>query len=204
LEVDAVYVVGNASLYPRIRELLTDKERGLRIRFIRDRLRSVAPQDLKNSMAKGALLALHASRYREGFAIDFDETLIERLPYTITYRSLGQMNNKPLFHEHERYDALTTPIEIVVAPPPDVERVSQRNTGSVVELQRLWPGDVVPSRYLTFTFEKPISNTLRVYYKKEKNRFVMEDARGQPGQQAVEGRPPVVDPYRAPPESGQL
>jgi hypothetical protein len=52
---------------------------------------------------------------------------------------------------------------------------------------------------------------MRVYYKKEKTRFVMEDAQqgqaNQPGQanrQVVEGRPPLIDPYRAPPESGKL
>jgi len=203
LEVDAVYVVGNASLYPRFRQLLIDKERGLRVRFIQDRLRPVAPQDLKNSVAKGAILALHSSRFREGFAIDFDETLIERLPYTITYHTLGSPNDVPLFHEHRRYDELTTPIPIVVAPP-NAGQEPQRSQGSAVGLQRLWPGDVMPSRYLTFRFERPISGNMRVYYKKDKSRFVMEDALGPPGQQPVEGRPPVVEPYRAPPESGQL
>ena len=60
-EVDRVYVVGNASRYPRIRERLLDSENGLNVRFVEERLADVRSEDLKNSVAKGAVVALRSS-----------------------------------------------------------------------------------------------------------------------------------------------
>jgi len=208
-EVDAVYVVGNASLYPRIKDLMKQRNGGLNVRFIEERMQHVPPEDLKNAVAKGALLAMNATKHLQGFSIDFDKELVNRLPFSITYRSLDDLNDQVLFPENAPYHKLVAPRVFRVvpgSPEGDANGRSETQQGATVLLKRLWPGDSdeKATRYLSFTFAESVGGEVRVYYDLERKRFIMEETSNPLGQGGVEGLPPDEQPYRSPPESGAL
>lgn len=192
-EVDAVYVVGNASRYPRIKELLMDPVKGLGLGFLESRIVGVRTEDLKNSVAMGALRALQLSRGLLGITIHFDPRLMDRLPYDVTYKDLGAIRDTVMFKEHTLYSQLGVR-EIDVPEGSTARRVS---------LGRCWPGDKQPEPFLDFDFDKPVKSKLLLWFNNDKQWFVMqEEGDSGPG---VVGRPPAGSiAYFAPVQTGRL
>lgn len=194
VDVEAVYVVGNASRYPRIRQLIMDTQQGLQVRFLRDRMATVAPDDLKNSVAKGALRALQLYTGVLGIHVRFDERLMDRLPYDITHQDLDRPQDRVLFAEHKLYEQLG--LQEIEVPEGGV---AQRR----VPLRRRWPGDDKPFPFLEFVFPRSVTGRLLVSYNKDKRRFVMQQ-KGDPTLTA-EGKPLVGTVSTvAPVQSGEL
>jgi hypothetical protein len=211
-EVNWVYVVGNASLYPLVREAIQER---LHVRFLKedakangeDRAKDVRGRmrfdkdDLKNPVAKGAVLALGLYSKVGGMGLDFDNTLKDRLPFHVLFRDLGAGGYRTLFREHEHYDQLGEKV-IPVPPAEEDERGEQRDRRTDVFLRRQWPGDDRPSRFLHFQFDRPVDGPLMVSYQRDPPRFLMRDE-GRSGQQ-VEGKERVEAVYCSLMQQGEL
>ena len=195
-EVHRVYIVGNASKYPLIRSaILAD----LRIPFVDQKLAEVEDADLKNSVAKGAALALQSKTHASTLDIHFDSDLSDKLPFEITKWDHAAGRYRDLYHEHESYTTLKQ--MTIHVPPPSAENDSKDHNG-LVYLERRWPGDVEPSDFLKFKFDDPIVGPLAVWYDAERFRFFMRDIGGSA--QEVAGAEVQPPPYRAPVQSGTL
>ena len=161
-----VYVVGNASRYPLVRELLKEHlgVRDVNVDSEQSRLK-FDENNLKTSVAKGAVLALRVRRQWEDVTVNWDSDLAERLPYTISHDSLGR-GPQALFLEHQRY----VDLEPQAIPVPKAGRDKQD-----VTLDRAWPGDERPEAFLDFKFTQPLQGPLWVRYEEETRQFVMHD-----------------------------
>jgi molecular chaperone DnaK (HSP70) len=196
-EVDAVYVVGNASQYRRIPELLsnTEHQEGLQVRFLETKLKEVAQEELKNSVAMGALRALQLQEGMLGMRVNFDRELMDRLPFSIVFHTPSQVIDEVLFEEHKRYDGLSLATLSVPAG----------NQSKKVQLHRRWPGDEHPEPFLDFQFPEPVSGTLTVSYDKEKLAFSMTHENREKQSVVAYGYPhPGLAPDTAPVQSGLL
>lgn len=217
-DIHRVYVVGNASRYPLIRERI--KER-LKVRFLADEVREDGTgrpgrlifdeENLKDAVAKGAVLALRASEEREGVAIHFDNKLIDRLPFDLTYRDRAGGEQRVLYAEHTRYQDLET-TTIPTPPEQDGEAGRGRN---LVTLRRRWPGETRGELFLEFVFDEPIKGPLEIsYYRPEfagdpgddspaaLPHFKLRDTGGY-GQEVVGVEEPEAS-YLSPPQEGQV
>ena len=118
-EVHRVYVVGNASRYPLVGERILSR---LEVSFLKQRLGSVPPEDLKNSVAKGAALALHMFTCAQSIDVGLDRQVNRRLPFDVTFWDPQRGSNRTLFREHEVYEDLTErPLPISETPAGDGE-----------------------------------------------------------------------------------
>jgi hypothetical protein len=170
-EVHCVYVVGNASRYPLVGELIRAQ---LDVPFIEQRLKPVPLEDLKNSVAKGAVLALRVSIRAEALGVDFDRRLCEKLPFDVTFADLTLGRDRTVFREHEEYqDLKDKPI-----PVPNARRGGDERRFKEVFLRRLWPGDDAASEFLRFQFPDVIRGPLKVWYDNDRHKFVMSDDGG--------------------------
>ena len=66
--------------------MLSSDDNGLPVRFLAERLRNVSGTDLKNSVAKGALRVMEVRDQFQDYSVNFDEALMERLPFDIQRR----------------------------------------------------------------------------------------------------------------------
>ena len=112
-EVERVYIVGNASRYPLVTERIASQ---LDIPFIAHRTPHVSDDDLKNSVAKGAALALRLFAQVLNVQVEFDQTVSRKLPFDVTFWDHRRGSFRALFQEHENYDELTP----LMLPVPDM------------------------------------------------------------------------------------
>jgi hypothetical protein len=229
-DVHWVYVVGNASRYPYVQQRLRER---LRVCFLDGGLNGSAHGDgaarpapgglppiarmrfdednLKNAVAKGAVFALSLEAGALGVGLSFDRHLIDRLPFDITYTDYKDGRHPTLYREHERYQDLTVrniPVPPVKTPPGrssfDPVDPSEENRRTEVYLERLWPGEAEPARFLHFHFENPIgSPTLQVRYDGENDPpcfFMKDELTGE----EVEGKEIAAATYLSPVQSGKL
>lgn len=199
-EVHWVYLVGNASRYPRIREMLLDPQRGLRVRFLKDRLALVRPEDFKNSVAKGAIVAMKL-RYQEmGMTVSWDHQVVRRLPFDVVHVTLGSVGDRVLYHTGELYSELL-PRTIDIKADPVTGRPSVRE----VVLSRRWPGETVADPYVIFRFPEPVEGAYLVEYDSEEaHAFIAYPKRDGGKEDRVIADPFEVPPYLAPPQSGKI
>lgn len=194
-----VYVIGNASLYPLIRDRLGDSERGLRVRFLKNRMREVPQEELKNSVAKGALIALRMKESLEGVQVVWDERIMQRLPYDITHRDLGKGLDTVLFPQHVLYSELK-PASVEVPTDDQKHPVTK-----LVVLGRKWPGESKSEAFLRFDFKEPIAGRYAIAYDPEEHKFIMHpEGKGGGREASVAATPFDPPPYLPPPQSGRL
>ena len=199
-EVDRVYVVGNASRYPRIRERLLDAEKGLHIRYVEERLADVRPEDLKNSVAKGAIVALRMRDMDMAAQVSWDTEFMLKLPFDMVGESLAQAGDSVLFQRGERYSKQLQAWREIA---PDAR--SGQPTTQKIRLDRRWPGETVAEPYVLFQFEEPVAGRFVIRYDEEREAFVMhpDRKRGEDEMLAI-AEPFEQSPYLAPPQSGRI
>ncbi len=194
-EVNWVFVVGNASRWPLLRRVMFDPEYGLPVRFLAERLRSVRGADLKNSVAKGALRVMEIRDRFQDYSVNFDEELMERLPFDIQRKGALPLE-RVLFQENDCYDDLK-PREIAIATP----------TREIV-LSRVWPGDVKGEDYLSFHCpgSTPLFGKYRIEYDRHQHGFKMRavDEDGEPKGEPIPGVPQGINFRNAPVQVGEL
>jgi hypothetical protein len=200
-EVNWVYVVGNASRWPLVQRTILDPEHGLPVRFLKERLRPVPEADLKNSVAKGALRVQQVRERHEDYIVEFDERLMERLPFDIQRKGAAPLERK-LFKENVLYDDLP-PRDIVIDPP----RAGQAATREVV-LNRVWPGDLKGEEYLRFRVQdstQPLLGRHRIEYDRYSHRFKMRklDEDGEPYGETILGVTQEIKFRNAPVQVGE-
>lgn len=207
-DVHKVYLLGNASRYPMIRQRLEEQaevpflagDPDARADSLTRRL--VFDEDnLKGAVAKGAVAALRMRQAFHGVEVFFDDTLTDRLPFHVSYADVGR-GVQELFRESERYDALTP---VVIGRPDFGDQPPGEGGQRTVFLQRQWPDDGRTEPYLTFEFKREIVGKLTVEYEPESGsrppRFVMSDPDSG---QRVEGVEVPEAEYVSPPQSGLL
>jgi hypothetical protein len=203
-EVHWVYVVGNASRYPRIREMLLDSQQGLRVRYLKDRLARISPDDFKNSVAKGAIVAMKLRNMAMGMTVSWDQQLMHRLPFDIVHVTLGKVGDRVLYEEGELYaDLLPRTIDIKADP------VTGRPIVREVVISRRWPGEASAEPYVIFRFAEPIEGPYLVSYDSDPesdtaHRFICYPKREGGKEDKVVGEPFDAPPYVAPPQSGKI
>jgi hypothetical protein len=199
-EVDRVYMVGNASRYPRIHERLGDPQTGLQVRFLEERLATVRPEDLKNSVAKGAIVALRMRDMDMSVKVSWDADFMLKLPFDLVGESLAQSGDSVLFRQGERYSKqLQTWRDIA----PDTR--SGQPTTQRIRIDRRWPGESAAEPYMLFQFEEAVAGRFVIRYDEEREAFVMhpDRPRGTDDLLAV-AEPFEQAPYLAPPQSGRI
>jgi hypothetical protein len=198
-EVHWVYVVGNASRYPRILEKLLDEKQGLRVRFLKERLANVPPEDFKNSVAKGAVVAMKLQRMEMGLTVTWDQNLMKKLPYDIVHETLGRASDRILFEAGDMYSKRMHRI-LEVRPDPSTGRATTRE----IVLSRRWPGETRATKHIVFRFEEPISGPYVIEYDEETKGFVAYPNREGGAEERVAAEPFEPAPYVAPPQSGRI
>ncbi len=193
-EVHCAYVVGNASKYPLIAEMIRSK---LRVPFIDQKLGEVHGGDLKDSVAKGAVFALQSQDRQDTLGIRFDSQLADKIPFEITFTDRAEGRVRSLYREHESYNDLTERR----IPVPEPSRDAQGPHFGIVYLGRRWPGDPKPADYLKFPFKEAITGPLTVWYERDQFRFFMRD---ETSGEEVAGEEFQKAAFRAPVQSGLL
>lgn len=198
-EVHWVYVVGNASRYPRILERLLDEKQGLSVRFLKDRLANIPAEDFKNAVAKGAVVAMKLQRTEMGLTVTWDQNLMKKLPYDIVHETLGKASDHVLFEAGEIYSRrMRRTLE--VRPDPSTGRATTRE----IVLSRRWPGETHATKHLVFRFDEPISGPYVIEYDEESKAFIAYPNRDDGAEERVEAEPFEPVPYVAPPQSGRI
>lgn len=203
-EVHWVYLVGNASRYPRIREHLLEEGHGLRVRYLKDRLARVSPEDYKNSVAKGAIVAMKLRTMAMGMTVSWDQQLVQRLPFDIVHVTFGKADDRVLYGAGQLYRDLL-PKTIDIRPDPVTGRAVVRE----VVLHRRWPGERRAEPYVIFRFPQPVEGPHLVAYDVEEDsdtahRFICYPSREGGREDKVVGDPFEAPPYVAPPQSGKI
>ncbi len=203
-EVHWVYLVGNASRYPRVRELLLEDGHGLRVRYLKDRLARVSPEDFKNSVAKGAIVAMKLRTMAMGMTVSWDQQLVQRLPFDVVHVTLGKAGDRVLYPAGVLYQELL-PKTIEIKPDPSTGRPVVRE----VVLHRRWPGERRAEPYVIFRFPEPIEGPHLVAYDVDEesdaaHRFVCYPKRDGGIEDKAVGDPFEAPPYLAPPQSGKI
>lgn len=199
-EVDRVYVVGNASRYPRIKDRLLDPEHGLRVRYLEERLAEIRSEDFKNAVAKGAVVALRLRDMSAGGQISWDDEFMHKLPFDLVSETLSHAGDHILFHRGDRYSrSLRAWREI----PPDAR--TGQPTVQRIRLDRRWPGEMKPEPYMIFQFDEPIVGRFAIRYDEERQAFVMHpDRKGGEDEMLAIAEPFDQAAYLAPPQSGMI
>jgi len=203
-EVHWVYLVGNASRYPRIREMLLEQGHGLRVRYLKDRLARVSPEDFKNSVAKGAIVAMKLRTMAMGMTVSWDQQLMKRLPFDVVHVTLGKAGDRVLYPAGSLYHDLT-PKTIELKPDP----VTGRPVVREVVLHRRWPGERRAEPFVIFRFPEPVEGPYLVAYDFDEesdtaHRFICHPKREGGREDKVVGDPFEAPPYLAPPQSGKI
>jgi len=199
-EVDRVYVVGNASRYPRIRDRLLDPEHGLRVRYLEERLAVVRSEDFKNSVAKGAVVALRLRDMSAGGQISWDDEFMHKLPFDLVSETLSHAGDNVLFQRGDRYSKSMRAWRDI---PPDA-RTGQPTTQRI-RLDRRWPGETTAEPCMIFQFDEPIAGRFVIRYDEDRQVFVMHpDRKGGEDELLVAAEPFDQAAYLAPPQSGLI
>jgi hypothetical protein len=203
-EVHWVYLVGNASRYPRIRELLLEDGHGLRVRYLKDRLARVSPDDFKNSVAKGAIVAMKLRTMAMGMTVSWDQQLVQRLPFDIVHVTLGKAGDRVLYPAGVLYQELLPKTIDIKADP-----VTGRPVVREVVVHRRWPGERRAEPYVIFRFPEPVEGPYLVAYDVDEesdtaHRFICYPKREGGREDKVAGDPFEAPPYLAPPQSGRI
>jgi hypothetical protein len=185
--------------------MLLDSQRGLRVRFLNERLARVHSEDFKNSVAKGAIVAMKMQTMAMGMTVSWDQQLMRRLPFDIVHVTLGKAGDRVLYQRGELYSDLL-PRTIEIKPDPATGRASVRQ----LVLHRRWPGEKTAVPHVIFNFaDGPVMGQYLVTYDSDDEsdtarKFIVYP-KGENGiQQKVAAEPFEAPPYLAPPQSGRI
>jgi hypothetical protein len=173
-----VVITGNASRYPMIRRELTN---GLEVPFIeRPERLTLEVENLKHSVAKGAVLALMVKQAMRQVQVEFDSDLSNRLPYSITYPDPISGQEIVMFREHERYEDLSA-FEVELSNGSNIDMATNINE---LQLRRLWPGEEVANvePFLQFRFPQGATDKIIVAYDEKEAEFTARDTRNTAGE----------------------
>lgn len=198
--VDDVFLIGNGSRYPLLKELLEkhllgqsqDQLNGPQRNWARNF--ELDENDIKHAVAKGAALALAMKESALGIRLEFDDRLSERLPFSIGWFNAATRSHVVLFEEGEEYVALQ-PKTIQVQPQKDGTKLQW------IRLEHQWPGAPYEP-FLLFQFSQGVEGNVTVYYDPERQQFLADCE--ETGERAVGRR--EIDPgvYLAPPQRGKV
>ena len=209
--IERVYLVGNASLYPYVRQMLVDPEHGLHVPFLtcdapeaggrqqngQVLVDSIRPEDMKGAVVKGAVLAQRMRLKGMSVSVAWDHDLINKLPYSIIHKGYSYADGyKLLYAEGTRYEDC---VGAFLEQPPDK---SGKPTVSQIPLHILWPGDSdleSAPLFATFDFKNPVVGKLVCDFG-EQERFWLSAQGGD----RVPGRPPEEGDQLGPVQSGKL
>lgn len=199
-EVDRVYVVGNASRYPRIRERLEDPQHGLTIRYLKDRLAEVQPEEFKNSVAKGAIVARRMQDMNAATRVVWDDEFMNKLPFDLVSDTRARSGERVLFRRGQAYSKHLAAVRDIA---PDA-RTGQATTQKV-RIDRQWPGERDAEPCMIFQFREPIAGRFLIRYDEELAAFVMHpDRPNGADEMLVVAEPFEQAAYLAPPQSGRI
>lgn len=200
-ELNAVFVVGKASCYPLVRQLLVEH---LDVPFLTgDSPRFHFEQEhLKNAVAKGAALALAMLRGSVGVHLGFDKELSKRLPFDIGYLNAATGTVVDLYQEGQAYDKLEEK-RIELRPRQDQqgpdEDSDQPQLINRIRLLHRWPGGGYTD-FLKFHFQRGVEEAVSVYYDTRTHDFWASD-----GHERVKATRDISDDvYRSPVQRGDL
>jgi molecular chaperone DnaK (HSP70) len=177
-EVHCVVAAGNGTRYPLFKE---EMERHLAVPFLDERLEPFPAEEqanLKDAVAKGAVLALASRQQAGNVQVEFDETLCDRIPFDLAYRDRYHGQLIPLLHEHQPYNDLANGSE-----PLDVSLRDEAD--NVVLLYRRWPGEAAFWPYLVYRFDHPARDAVTVRYDAAERRFEVRSG-SQPAELVME------------------
>lgn len=199
-EVDRVYVVGNASRYPRICERLLDAEHGLRIRYLEERIAEVRPEDFKNSVAKGAIVAQRLRDMHAATRVSWDDQFMDKLPFDLVSETLAHAGDPVLFRRGEPYTK-----DLVAWREIAPDSRTGRPTTQRITLDRRWPGESAAEPCMIFQFDEPVAGRFVIRYDETVPGFVMHpDRKGGADEMLVVAEPFEQAAYLAPPQSGKI
>ena len=212
-EVHRVYLVGNASRFPIISERMLDAERGLRIRFLSEKLIQGGPSrsdgsrpamsydDLKNCVAKGAAVAIALQSQQKAIA-DWDEDVMKKLPYSIEYQDPARAYPRVLFDCGTLMEASKEANETIQIHADAKGRVLTDR----IRLSRRWPGagDKELEEFLVFRFPVPlVEGRYRVSYDGE-GGYKASCLEKSHKQLVAKGEPIIFPPTVPPSQSGEF
>jgi molecular chaperone DnaK (HSP70) len=203
-EVHRIYVVGSASLYPTVGDHIKQK---LAVRFVEDRLSEIKSEDIKGSVAKGAVVARRYRDEGEGVDVQFDMDVIERLPFDVVYRNDKLGRDEVLFSEDTTYEAMREQTCEIMTGRQDGSSEAALTSQRRKFILRKWPGDQQPSPFLRFDFIDPIIGPLTFRYGRPDNlndrNYYMTDA-GRSGATPVVGKNDFEAEYMALMQCGKV
>ena len=177
-EINQIYVVGNASRYPMIKEMIT---KHVKVQFA-DEKTTQEDADSKLAVAKGACIRAWLSEKNELVEWSADEDLMTRLPHDVVLGGLGGGDPEVLFREGQSYlDLDHTTKDISVQQMPEGQEAP-----TSITLYRRWPGDTQITKFMQFHFPRPLVGPVAVSFNIDKQLFEMQD-NGAAAPQVVQG-----------------
>lgn len=198
---DDIFLVGQASLYPLIGQMLRQAFLGeppepatgpgvTRRPFSSSLMGlegSFGPSDLKDCVAKGAALALALRQGGLGLNLEFDTDLCRRLPFSVAWHDAAANTYVLLYSEGERYEDLE-PKVINLTIPEGVDRPTW------IRLAVRWPGAEYEP-FLIFEFPDGVEGPVVISFDIESEQFIATAE--HTGYRAIGERDVDVDIYRA-------
>lgn len=203
--LDYLVVSGNGGRYPFVNEMLSKELIGVDI----DDKKAIIPiEDLKDAVAKGAVLFLNCMKEQGRARVDFDTKLSDCIPFDI-----GWFNNETniievIFEEGLRYSKMKE---------EEIQVFSQSGSNSInnqITILRRYPGEEEQDKggpgshnkgfksYLTFVFKEPIQGNIFIRFDVEKNIFTARDAANQEPEKTINNE--ENDSYLSPIERGNI
>ncbi len=185
-EVHWVVASGNAARYPLIQDLLKKR---LAVQFLDEDRFFMDPDNLKHSVAKGAVLYLAILDSDKQLDVEFDAVpLHQRLPFDVAYRDPVTNACEVMFHENHSHEEIANQPYLLKSMAPGDAAPARRVTSHTINLARRWPGDGEGPRdssafspYLRFQFDDDIEFPVEVTFNPQEKCFEARDSRGAQG-----------------------
>lgn len=213
-DVHRVYLVGNASRFPIIREAMLHKGRqGLKVRFLEEKLLGggashsekagyrIESDDLKNCVAKGAAVANSIQNQQKAIA-DWDEDVMKKLPHSIEYQGpLPPYRPRVLFEFGTLMDKPQKALEAI-----QVHADAKGKVQESLRLSRRWPGacDEELEDFLVFRFPKPMVQGQYSLSFDGKGFYEARCLEKSNQELVVKGQPLIFPPTVPPSQSGEF
>ena len=175
-EISQIYVVGNASRYPLVKQMITEN---VKVQFAEEKT-TQEDADSKLAVAKGACIRAWLSEHNQLVEWSSDEDLMTRLPHDVVLGGLGGGDPEVLYQEGQSYLDLTTqeiPVQVVT---------DGRETPKSITLYRRWPRESDITKFMQFAFDRPLVGPVAVSFNVDKQIFEMQD-NGAAAPRAVQG-----------------
>jgi hypothetical protein len=203
--LDYLVVSGNGGRYPLVNEMLSKELIGVDI----DDKKAIIPvEDLKDAVAKGAVLFLNCMKEQGRARVDFDTKLSDCIPFDIGWLNNGTNIIEVVFEEGLRYSKMKE---------EEIQVFSQSGYNSInnqITILRRYPGEEEQDKggpgnhtkgfksYLTFVFKDTIQGNIFIRFDSDKNIFTARDTTNQEPEKTINHEP--NDSYLSPIERGNI